>query len=75
MTSFVENGKALLKLAEQESKEGLLQDYIRKKISIELDQSLLGLIPAGARCNGMVFWSSWTRSYIWVIKSLVKSHK
>ncbi|CDQ59637.1 unnamed protein product [Oncorhynchus mykiss] len=49
LTSFVENGKALLELAEQESKEGLLQDYIRKKIRIELDQSLLGLIPAGAR--------------------------
>ncbi|XP_041668118.1 uncharacterized protein LOC121525954 isoform X2 [Cheilinus undulatus] len=48
LTVFVENGKALLDLAKQESSEGSLQEFIRQKIRIEQDQSLLGLIDAGA---------------------------
>ncbi|XP_076605164.1 prostamide/prostaglandin F synthase-like [Chaetodon auriga] len=48
LTAFVENGKALLDLAEKESREGSLQEFIRQKIRIELNQSLLGLIEAAA---------------------------
>nr|XP_046268809.1 uncharacterized protein LOC124071851 [Scatophagus argus] len=48
LAAFVENGKALLDLAEKESREGSLQDFIRQKIRIEQKQSLLGLIEAGA---------------------------
>ncbi|GLD47761.1 uncharacterized protein AKAME5_000186000 [Lates japonicus] len=48
LTAFVENGKTLLDLAEKESKEGSLQEFIRQKIHIEQKQSLLGLIEAAA---------------------------
>ncbi|KAE8290227.1 hypothetical protein D5F01_LYC11947 [Larimichthys crocea] len=48
LRAFVENGKALLDLAEKESREGSLQEFIRQKIRIEQKQSLLGLIEAGA---------------------------
>ncbi|XP_035529462.1 uncharacterized protein LOC118336823 [Morone saxatilis] len=48
LIAFVENGKALLDLAEKESREGSLQEFIRQKICIEQKQSLLGLIEAGA---------------------------
>ncbi|KAK5858009.1 hypothetical protein PBY51_011210 [Eleginops maclovinus] len=46
---FVKEGKVLLELAEQESREGAVQDFIRQKISIERRESLLGLIEAAAR--------------------------
>lgn len=45
---FIEKGKSLLDLAERQSKEGSLQDFIRLKIRIEREQSLLGLIDAAA---------------------------
>ncbi|XP_038585109.1 uncharacterized protein LOC119910525 [Micropterus salmoides] len=48
LKAFVENGKALLDLAEKESREGSVQEFIRQKIRIEQKQSLLGLIEAGA---------------------------
>lgn len=48
LKAFVENGKALLDLAEKESKEGSLQEFIWQKIRIEQKQSLLSLIGAGA---------------------------
>ncbi|XP_022606227.1 prostamide/prostaglandin F synthase-like [Seriola dumerili] len=48
LTAFVENGKALLDLAEKDSKEGSFQEFIRQKIRIEQKQSLLGLIEAAA---------------------------
>ncbi|XP_023141292.1 uncharacterized protein LOC111578618 [Amphiprion ocellaris] len=48
LAAFVENGKALLDLAEKESREGSCQEFIRQKIRIEQRQSLLGLIEAGA---------------------------
>ncbi|XP_063355846.1 prostamide/prostaglandin F synthase-like isoform X1 [Pelmatolapia mariae] len=48
LSSFVEKGKALLDLAEKESREGLCQEFVRQKIRIERKQSLLGLIEAGA---------------------------
>ncbi|XP_039993991.1 prostamide/prostaglandin F synthase-like [Xiphias gladius] len=48
LTAFVENGKALLDLAEKESKEGSVQEFIRQKIRIVQKQSLLGLIEAAA---------------------------
>lgn len=48
LAAFVENGKALLELAEKESREGSLQEFIRQKIRIEQRHSLLGLIEAGA---------------------------
>ncbi|KAM6968528.1 uncharacterized protein LKV04_017387 [Tautogolabrus adspersus] len=48
LTAFVENGKALLDLAKKESSEGSLQEFIRQKIRIEQQQSLLGLIEAGS---------------------------
>ncbi|TKS87042.1 Prostamide/prostaglandin F synthase [Collichthys lucidus] len=48
LRAFVENGKALLDLAEKESREGSLREFIRQKIRIEQKQSLLGLIEAGA---------------------------
>ncbi|XP_037602465.1 uncharacterized protein LOC119474503 isoform X1 [Sebastes umbrosus] len=48
LTAFVEEGKALLDLAEKESREGSLQEFIRQKIRIEQTQSLLGLIEAAA---------------------------
>ncbi|XP_022061319.1 uncharacterized protein LOC110958917 [Acanthochromis polyacanthus] len=48
LVAFVENGKALLDLAEKESREGSCQEFIRQKIRIEQRQSLLGLIEAGA---------------------------
>ncbi|KAM3871179.1 taxilin beta b [Diretmus argenteus] len=41
-------GKALLDLAKKESKEVSLQEFIRQNIRIEQNQSLLGLIEAGA---------------------------
>ncbi|XP_071353589.1 prostamide/prostaglandin F synthase-like [Trachinotus anak] len=48
LTAFVENGKALLDLAEKESKEDSFQTFIRQKIRIDQKQSLLGLIEAAA---------------------------
>ncbi|XP_044230291.1 prostamide/prostaglandin F synthase-like isoform X2 [Thunnus albacares] len=48
LTAFVGNGKSLLDLAEKESGEVSLQEFIRQKIRIEQKQSLLGLIEAGA---------------------------
>ncbi|CAI5695767.1 unnamed protein product [Oreochromis niloticus] len=48
LSSFVEKGKALLDLAEKESREGSCQEFVRQKIRIERKQSLLGLIEAGA---------------------------
>ncbi|XP_076013634.1 uncharacterized protein LOC143006182 isoform X2 [Genypterus blacodes] len=48
LIAFVENGRALLDLAEKDSKKGSLQEFIRQKIRIEQNQSLLGLIEAGA---------------------------
>lgn len=48
LKSFTEKGKCLLELAETQSKEGSLQDYIRLQIRIEQKQSLLGLIDAAA---------------------------
>lgn len=48
LKSFTEKGKCLLELAERQSKEGSLQDYIRLKIRIEQKQSPLGLIDAAA---------------------------
>lgn len=48
LKSFTDKGKCLLELAETQSKEGSLQDYIRLKIRIEQKQSLLGLIDAAA---------------------------
>ncbi|XP_068195543.1 peroxiredoxin-like 2C [Antennarius striatus] len=48
LTVFTENGNALLDFAEKECREGTLQDFIRQKIRIDRQQSLLGLIEAGA---------------------------
>nr|XP_033498300.1 uncharacterized protein LOC117266957 isoform X2 [Epinephelus lanceolatus] len=48
LKTFVGSGKALLDLAEKESREGSLQEFIRQKIRIEQRQSLLGLIEAAA---------------------------
>ncbi|XP_028251833.1 uncharacterized protein LOC114427827 [Parambassis ranga] len=48
LAAFVENGKALLDLAEKESREGSCQEFIRQKIRIERKESLLGLIESGA---------------------------
>lgn len=48
LKTFTEKGKCLLELAERQSKEGSLQDYIRLKIRIEQKQSPLGLIDAAA---------------------------
>ncbi|XP_006798722.1 uncharacterized protein LOC102777867 [Neolamprologus brichardi] len=48
LSFFVEKGKALLDLAEKESREGSCQEFVRQKIRIERKQSLLGLIEAGA---------------------------
>lgn len=48
LKAFTEKGKCLLELADKQSKEGSLQDYIRLKIRIEQKQSLLGLIDAAA---------------------------
>ncbi|CAJ1073292.1 uncharacterized protein LOC109978594 isoform X1 [Xyrichtys novacula] len=48
LTAFVEHGKTLLERAKKESREGSLEDFIRQKIRIEQQQSLLGLIEAGA---------------------------
>lgn len=48
LKTFTEKGKCLLELAERQSKEGSLQDYIRLKIRIEQKRSPLGLIDAAA---------------------------
>lgn len=48
LRAFIESGKALLDLADKESREGSLQDFIRQKIQIEQKESLLGLIEAAA---------------------------
>lgn len=48
LKTFTEKGKCLLELAERQSKEGSLQDYIRLQIRIEQKQSPLGLIDAAA---------------------------
>ncbi|CAN9502395.1 unnamed protein product [Ophioblennius macclurei] len=48
LRAFVGCGKALLDLAEKESRKGTLQEFIRQKIRIEQKDSLLGLIDAAA---------------------------
>ncbi|XP_042357359.1 uncharacterized protein LOC121954097 [Plectropomus leopardus] len=48
LTAFVESGRALLDLAERESREGSLQEFIRQKIRIEQKHSMLGLIEVAA---------------------------
>lgn len=49
LKAFVENGRALLDLAEKESREGSLQEFVWQKIRINPHkQSLLSLIAAGA---------------------------
>ncbi|KAM9341598.1 selenoprotein L [Symphorus nematophorus] len=48
LAAFIENGKALLALAEKQSREDSLQVFIRQKIRIEQKQSLLALIEAAA---------------------------
>ncbi|XP_054470258.1 uncharacterized protein LOC129103698 [Anoplopoma fimbria] len=48
LTAFVEKGKALLYIAEKESREDSIHVFIRQKIRIEQKQSVLGLIEAGA---------------------------
>ncbi|KAJ0062905.1 hypothetical protein NL108_008202 [Boleophthalmus pectinirostris] len=49
LKTFIDQGKCLLELAEKQSKEGSLQDYIRLKIRIEQKQSLLGLMDSAAQ--------------------------
>ncbi|XP_035467408.2 prostamide/prostaglandin F synthase isoform X1 [Scophthalmus maximus] len=46
--AFVAKGNALLELADKESKEVSLQEFVRQKLRIEQEQSLLGLIEAAA---------------------------
>ncbi|XP_030642979.1 prostamide/prostaglandin F synthase-like [Chanos chanos] len=48
LSSFVDTGRNLLDIAENESRHGSLQEFIQKKISIENPKCLLGLIEAGA---------------------------
>ncbi|KAM9842541.1 peroxiredoxin-like 2C [Aulostomus maculatus] len=48
LRDFTQRGKALLDLAERESRRGSLQEFIRQKIRIEQKQSLLGLMDAAA---------------------------
>ncbi|XP_063764728.1 prostamide/prostaglandin F synthase-like isoform X2 [Eleginops maclovinus] len=63
---FVKEGKVLLELAEQESREGAVQDFIRQKISIERRESLLGLIEAAAR----LYRRSLNTDYIQIIQEV-----